>query len=200
MNLYLKLKNIIIICFILCILYIIINKSSNEYFTANEMKKYPQMLRENCVKSTEMMNKIKSINKKRCNKKGNTQKDTINNKRLCYDDTYKEIVSKLDTESNCVMANKLSKSDSTKSRSTKSDSTKSQNLKPFEGPDFINKFFMPAYDSNKLNYSSLIVDTPIGIPHKYRSVSPYDDVSRLSDPEFLYQLAGYKKGKELSSL
>jgi hypothetical protein len=256
MNLNLELKNIVIICFILYTLYKIMNERSNEKFTAKEMKKYPQMLQTNCTKSTEMMKKLQNMNANRCNLKGKTQRDTINNKRLCYDDIHKEIVSTLDAESNCVIATrvnsparsaltpnnaakqipivsklitspkttsvksvepviKVSKSvgsnksgstasikSSSKSSSTSSQ-TKSQNLKPDEGPDFINQFFIPAYDSQRAAaYSSYTLDVPIGVAHKYRSTGPtaYDDASRLSDPGFMYQLAGYKKIKELDGL
>ncbi len=254
---------------------------SNEKFTAEEMKRYPQMLQDSCVKSTEIMKKLQAMNKSRCNLKGNTQRDTINNKRLCYDDINKEIVAKLDAESNCVMSKlinsklkltskstssipskyyksyksllaqnksvkqvpipsklvvpltksvspvvKVSKSVSSKSvsaSSAKSTSigsvsksvsssrdqipktqSQSQNLKPDEGPDFINQFFIPAYDSKRAAaFSSFTLDVPIGTSHKYRAidqVSTYDDASRLSDPGFLYQLAGYKKIKELDGL
>ena len=236
------------------------NKQSKEKFTAEEMKKYPQMLQANCVKSKELTKKLQKMNANRCdpNFKGKTQRDTINNKRLCYDDIYKEIVSKLDTESNCVMSNrvnstesnrfdsdlltntntklnknaispivKVSKSVSTKSLSAGSTSsakdtstnsnrsvfrdkgdqvlkTQSQNLKPDEGPEFINQFFIPAYDSKRANaYSSYTLDVPFGVAHKYRTTGPvstYDDISRLSDPGYLYQLAGYKKIKELDGL
>ena len=74
----------------------------------------------------------------------------------------------------------------------------SQNLKPDEGPEFINQFFIPTYDSNKaMAYSSYTLDVPLGIAHKYRNVSPtYDDVSRLSEPSFMYQLSKYEKDKK----
>ncbi len=231
------------------------NKQSTEKFTAEEMKKYPQMLQANCVKSREITKKLQNMNANRCdpNFKGKTQRDTINNKRLCYDDIYKEIVSKLDTESNCVMSKKVnqieksttkstpitniniknnsispvikvSKSVSTKSLSagsatsakdTSTTSTRSvsrdqvsknqsQNLKPDEGPEFINQFFIPAYDSKRaMAYSSYTLDVPLGVAHKYRTTGPvstYDDISRLSDPGYLSQLAGYKKIKELDGL
>lgn len=250
------------------------NKQSNEKFTAEEMKKYPQMLQANCVKSRELTKKLQNMNANRCdpNFKGKTQRDTINNKRLCYDDIYKEIVSKLDTESNCVMSKRVNSTESnrfdsdlltntntntklnknaispiikvsklvSKSVSTKSLSagsatsakdtsttsakdtstnsnrsifrdkgnqvlkTQSQNLKPDEGPEFINQFFIPAYDSKRANaYSSYTLDVPFGVAHKYRTTGPvstYDDISRLSDPGYLSQLAGYKKIKELDGL
>jgi hypothetical protein len=275
MELNLEPKNIIIVCFILYILYILMNKSKSksksksEKFTAEEMKKYPQMLQTNCVKSKEIARKLQNINAARCdpNYKGRTQRDTINNKRLCYDDIHKEIVASLDAESNCVMAarvNSVERSALTPQNATKqvpmisklivspksssiksvepiikvsksvssgksgsatklgsvasaysvSSQTKtslrdqisrsqSQNLKPDEGPDYINQFFIPAYDSKRAAaYSSFTLDVPFGVAHKYRSTGPtsYDDISRLSDPGFMYQLAGYKKIKEFDGL
>jgi len=170
------------------------------------------MLKDNCKKSKEIMLRLQNMNRNRCdpNNKGNTQRDTINNKRLCYDDIHKEIVSKLDAESNCVMSQRIKSvspsspvqyktlgSISSVPRNQKSFS--SQNIKPDEGPEFINQYFIPTYDSKKASaYSSYNLNSPVAVSHKYPASAPYDDVSRLSDQGFLYQLAGYEQTKPLS--
>ena len=99
-------KNIIFIIIVVILVRMFCRNKKKEKFTAAEMKRYPQMLDANCKYSTDMFNKLKKMNKKRCtrNTKGNTQRDTINNKTLCYDDTGKEIVSRLDMISYCDIA------------------------------------------------------------------------------------------------
>ena len=101
MSYKLEFKNIVIIYFIVYIIYTMMKNASNEKFTVGEMKNYQKMLQTNCIKSTEQMNKLKNMNKKRCIQKGKTQRDTINNKQLCYNDISKEIVATLDSQSNC---------------------------------------------------------------------------------------------------
>ena len=110
MSYKLEFKNIVIIYFIVYIIYTMMKNASNEKFTVGEMKNYQKMLQTNCIKSTEQMNKLKNMNKKRCIQKGKTQRDTINNKQLCYNDISKEIVATLDSQSNCF--NLLSKTNS----------------------------------------------------------------------------------------
>jgi hypothetical protein len=102
-----EIKNIVLIIVILYTTYnLYINMSKKERFTLNEMKNYPQMLQEQCKRTTDIYDKLKNMNAKRCDpkNKGKTQRDTINNKSLCYDDIGKEIVAKMDAESNCVMS------------------------------------------------------------------------------------------------
>ena len=178
-----KTKNIIIIGLIIFIIYIIIS-NFKENFTTEEMNKYPQMLKTNCIKSRNIYNMLRNKNKLKCNfntKKNilnddinitdtnitdtnitdtnitDTNKDTINNKIRCSDDINKEITAKLDTESYCVLYDKLvNKSNNSNNLNNSDNSNNSNNLstqifKTNEGPDFINSFFIPAYDSNKIS-------------------------------------------------
>ena len=195
---FIEYELIIVIVIIVLFLYL---KSNKEFFTNFEMQFYPESLKINCKKSTEINNQLKHMNKMRCGKKGTTDKDTINNKWVCYDDIGKEIVSGLDAESNCVMSdivNKQAKSKSVPKPAQKrfNDPTpiNTQNMKPSEGPDFINKFFIPAYDLKKSDgYQPFSTDEQIGSAHKYPAMGPYDDTSLISsDPNFLKKLADYK--------
>lgn len=100
-----QLKNIILIGLIIYAFHLIFKKKKNENFTGEEMKKYPEMLKINCAKSTEIYNRLIKMNKERCIKKDyKIQRDTINNNTICYDDVAKEINAKLDVKSNCVMS------------------------------------------------------------------------------------------------
>lgn len=196
-----NIKNLMIGIIIIYIIYqMFFSKNSKENFTDGEMKKYPEMLQTNCKKSTEMYNKLNKINNTRCLAKGKTNRDTINNKRLCYDDIAKEIVAGLDAESNCVMSNLINKTNKVAKSEISTNSAKSnqqsQNLKPDEGPEFINTFFIPAYDSKKASaYSSYILDQPISSNHRYPTSSPYDNVMFTSDPSFLDRLSSYERNK-----
>jgi hypothetical protein len=216
------LKNIIILLIAVAIVKYFILPTS-EKFTPHEMKNYKKMLKNNCDKATEIRNKVKKMNALRCNplRKGKTERDTINNKRLCYDDIYKEIVAELDTESNCVMHKRLSKSDpkisgktktSSKSssskplsKSTKSKSSKSKSDIVDEGPEFINQFYLPTRDtkraenlastkfgkSNMLNLESNVFLGDVS-SNKFSAKGSYDNVAFSSDPSFLYQLSKNK--------
>jgi hypothetical protein len=167
-----KTKNIIIIGLIIFIIYIIIISNFKENFTTEEMNKYPQMLKTNCIKSRNIYNMLRNKNKLKCNFNTNknilnndinitdTNKDTINNKIRCSDDINKEITAKLDTESHCVLydklVNKSNNSNNSNNLNNSDNSNNSNNLstqifKTNEGPDFINSFFIPAYDSNKIS-------------------------------------------------
>jgi hypothetical protein len=253
---------------VLVILYLLLNNTLvKEKFTSQEMKKYPQMLDTNCTTSTDVYNKLLNRNKERCNLTGKTQRDTINNKRLCYDDIAKEIVSKLDAESNCVMSDLIKKrvvnqqstdptgistgkltqvppkpdpakltsiqsvlinpvpsttstpsttsvpstqsvpsvpsTTSTQSvpSTTSTHQSSNQNLKIDEGPDFINNFFIPSYDTKKSgNYSSINLETPVGTNNKYSATAPYDDVGVSLDSSLLYKLSHYSNPKKINGL
>lgn len=202
------LKNIIAIFLFLYLLkYFII--PTFEKFTPQEMKNYKKMLKDNCDKATEIRNKVKKMNNLRCNplRKGKTERDTINNKRLCYDDIYKEIVAELDTESNCVMHKRLFKSEpkisgeitSSKSSSKTSSSkalSKTESSKPKsdimdEGPEFINQFYLPTRNTKK---AESLASTKSGdiFNNKFSAKGSYDNVAFTSDPAFLYQLSKNK--------
>jgi hypothetical protein len=204
------LKNIIAIFLLFIILnYIVL--PTKEKFTTKEMKNYRKMLKDNCSKSKEIKNKVKKMNALRCDplRKGKTERDTINNKRLCYDDIYKEIVAELDTESNCVMHKRLSKSNSTnsvsksksksrlssKTSSSKSLSSKSKSDIMDEGPEFINQFYLPTRDTKRSeNLSNIKFGQNIGdvSSNKFSAKGSYDNVAFSSDPSFLYQLSKNK--------
>ena len=185
------LKKIIVIFIVFSLIKYFVSKT-NEKFTPSEMKNYKKMLKDNCNKAAEIRNKIKKMNELRCNplRKGKTERDTINNKRLCYDDVYKEIVAELDTESNCVMDKLISgpsKVDSSKV-SSKADSSKE---KLEEGPEFINQFHLPTRDTKK---SETLATTKFGdvSNNKFPAKGSYDNVGFSSDPSFLYQLSKNK--------
>ena len=204
-----EIKNIVLILVILYATYnLYINMSQNEKFTAGEMNNYPQMLKEQCNRTTDIYNRLRKMNTKRCDPKikGKTQRDTINNKSLCYDDIGKEIVAKMDAESNCVMSKRIQSTISARTGSVKSttsvkDAKKSQNLRDLEGPDFINMFYMNAFDNKKTSTYATLAPfdnsmNVVGTPHRFPASGPYDDIGFSSDPTFLYRLANYKSSKD----
>lgn len=214
---------IYLVIIILLVLLIFANKDKKENFTPDEMIEYPDALNTNCNRMKNVLYKLREMNK-RCNfTKGGTERDTINNRRICYDDIGKEIVANLDTESNCVMSDLINKKYkfeygnymplkvSVSSKHDKEDKQKgyheinldeynisksSENLKPEEGPEFINTFFIPGVDSKKSGEFSNFTfdDIPVGTTHNYPASAPYDDVSKISsDPGFLCEMTKYKK-------
>ena len=102
-----KIYNFIISSIIIIIIYLIINfVLIKENFTSDDIKNYRQTLNINCIKNTKLYKKLKKNNDDKCtinNSKGYTEKDSINNRRACYDDIAKEIVTKMDSESYCNM-------------------------------------------------------------------------------------------------
>jgi len=267
------LKNIIILSVLIYILYVSYvkldnskkesfnqqkkltgKKSSSESFTPAQMRKYPNMLKANCRITDKLHKKLKKNNYYRCGKgaKGKTDRETINNKRLCWDDTYKEIVTGYDAESNCVTAalmnnpNTTSKGvfkyespqlDSERLESERAESknsilrselasmkfparsaiksipvsnyatpvinTEINKLNMFEeGPEYINKYFMPTYEAKRAYGFSEINDTKtnirgIGKSDKYADINSYSDIGFTSDPAFLYRLSTYEKNKPI---
>lgn len=306
-----KFKNIFVIITICIICYFIYYYILHniENFTTDEMKKYPQMLIEQCIKSKKQLAKLKLMNK-RCNIIGQTNKETLNNRTNCYNDIGKEITTNLDVESNCVMANlinnrskqinshnnmilydvnskstksddfvkssksnkslqnlstsntdlnkkiipivkpiKITSSESVKpiklskfvkpikitsksvesskskpvkfvkssefiksmplstklykSRFTSSEKTsKNQLLYPQEGPEFINKFYIPTYETPKASTYASITSKPMTLDNqdyltsnKYSAQSSYNNINLNSDPGFLYRLSTYEKEK-----
>lgn len=175
-------KKILIFIIILLIL-IIIQFNMIENFSQQEYLNYENLLKENCSRSNEVFNKLKKMNNYRCNKKGDTQRDTINNKSLCYDDTAKEIVSGLDTTSYCKIANYKPK---------KSKKSKQLEEKPSEGPLFINNFFVDSYNSKNLDDYSMFDNTENKPLHNYPVSSSYSNISFSSDPAFLSRLNNKK--------
>jgi hypothetical protein len=266
------LKNIIILSVLIYILYttysiyskpnekkesfnqqkpLIGKKSSSETFTQKEMRKYPNMLKANCRITDRLHKKLRRNNNYRCGKgaKGKTDRETINNKRLCRDDIHKEIVTALDAESNCIVSalfndpkttskgvfryespsqdqDMLQRAESRDSRnsilrselaSMKFPSRTAMKSIPLsnyatpvvnteinkfnmyeEGPEYINKFFMPTYESKKTSNFAEINDSKIqvqGKHGKYADINSYTDIGFTSDPAFLYRLSTYEKNK-----
>ena len=259
-------NTIILLVLLLVLLYIFYNNKV-ESFTNLEMQNYPAMLKENCRINKKLYRQLRRNNKFRCQDEGNTQRDTINNKTLCYDDTGKEINTRLDMISSCAIADrqelitkdnlpfdtvkmmqerkpmpeskisevlrkkglhKISRKDrkvrtnSSKSLSNRSKSQKSSkspkiekivslinksgskeakpqdvfnsrlatyNYMTNEGPEFINKFYLPSYKNNK-NYGSYAnFDNNVEEQNNmFKADRPYDDVSINSDNSVLYQL------------
>jgi hypothetical protein len=278
-------NTVILLVLLLVLLYIFYNNKV-ESFTNLEMQNYPAMLKENCRINKKLYRQLRKNNKFRCQNEGNTQRDTINNKTLCYDDTGKEINARLDMISNCAIADKqelitkdnlpfdtvkmmqqrkpmpeskisevlrkkglhkISRKDrkvrtnSSKSQKSSKVSSKSQKLSTKnsrspklskssrnsskspktekivslinksgskeanpqdvfnsrlatynymtnEGPEFINKFYLPSFENNK-NYGSYAnINNSVEEDNKYKANRPYDDVSINSDNSLLYQL------------
>jgi hypothetical protein len=98
-------NTVILLVLLLVLLYIFYNNKV-ESFTNAEMQNYPAMLKENCRINKKLYRQLRRNNKFRCQDEGNTQRDTINNKKLCYDDTGKEINTRLDMISNCAIADR----------------------------------------------------------------------------------------------
>jgi len=156
-------KNILIISLITYIIYIIFIRQTNEKFTVDEMKNYSKMLKENCDKNTKLYNELQKLNKEQCNKKGTTERETINNNTVCYDNIGKEIVSKLDMESNCVMSNLINKIDNKLDQTIQNQSITKTNINKSinEGPEFINQWNLIAYDTKKAgDYSDINLINP----------------------------------------
>jgi len=200
-------------------------KKSVESFTGNQMRNYPNMLKKNCYLTTDLHKKLKKLNYNRCGAgtKGKTYRETINNKRLCYDDIHKEIVTGFDAESNCVVSNlinnqknlskklskelskelskqlskQLTKLSSVPSTSIKATSIKATSIKATnsleEGPEFINKYFVSLYQPTKTKGFSEIQSEAIGLTGKYANINSYNDIGFTSDPSFLYRLSTYNK-------
>lgn len=102
-----KIYNFIISSIIIIIIYLIVYfVLIKENFTSDDIKNYKQTLNINCIKNSKLYKKLKKNNDEKCtinNSKGPTEKDSINNRRTCYDDIAKEIVTKMDSESYCNM-------------------------------------------------------------------------------------------------
>jgi ribonuclease HI len=102
-----KIYKFIILSILIIIIYLIVfSISTKEKFTSDDIKNYKQTFNINCIKNSKLYKKLKKKNDKKCsvnNSKGPTEKDTINNRRACYDDIAKEIVTKMDSESYCNM-------------------------------------------------------------------------------------------------
>lgn len=193
--------------------------SNSEQFTPQEMKNYPQMLKRNCDITGHLHKKLQKKNINRCGAgaKGKTDRDTINNKRICWDDVRKEIVAGMDAESNCVISSLNAKSqkmgfdakyDLAEMRFPSRSSTKSTPLSSYdknislsnelgidEGPDFINKHYMPLFDTRKGAGFAEIGSEQKGKTGQYADINSYNDVGFTSDPAFLYRLSVYNKGK-----
>ena len=183
-----------------------------ETFTPQEMKAYPQMLKRNCDITSNLHKKLQKSNYNRCGAgaKGKTERDTINNKRQCWDDVRKEIVAGMDAESNCVMASlnkvgsdaradmaemKFPSRSATKSTPVSSYEVNSGLLGVEEGPNFINKHYMQLFDPRKGAGFAEIGAEQKGKTGKYADINSYNDVGFTSDPAFLYRLSVYNKNK-----
>lgn len=165
------------------------------------MENYSNLLNENCIRTKNIFNNLENKNKLNCYNSNNlikkkicfsnneckdvytqdTQRNTINNKWTCYNDIGKEIVSKMDADSNCSLYTRLFKKEIS--------NNKTQNLSYQEGPDFINKFDLePANLTNSIPFY-FIQDTPQDIDKNLLINKSYSDISINSDPSYLYQMA-----------
>jgi hypothetical protein len=184
--------------------------STSEQFTQKEMNAYPTMLKKNCEKTSNIYKKLKKNNLNRCGPgiKGKTNRDTINNKRLCWTDIRREIVSGMDAESNCVMASlnkepidmsKLAEMRFPSRSAVKSKAISQYDLTAqgdlFEGPNYINQYFVGLSDPTKGAGFAEITGEQKGKTGKYADINSYTDVGFTSDPAFLYRLANYNKNK-----
>ena len=178
------------------------------------------MLKKNCDATSTLYKKLQKINNKRCGAKGKTQRDTINNKRLCWDDIRKEIVTKMDAQSNCVISSLVNDSKNKKKDELLSNYDLAQMKFPLrqsdtiatigngsleEGPEFINKYFVGLFDpKNAAGFAEINLDKSgnktdkghkgdKGKPGKYADINSDNDVGFSSDPAFLYRLSTYNK-------
>lgn len=175
-------NNKLLIIGIILLILVIIQFNMIENFTQQEYLNYQNILNENCKRSSEVFNKLKKMNKHKCNKKGDTQKDTINNKSQCYDDTSKEIVAELDTTSYCKMV------DNKTSKESENNNFEEQT----HGPNFINNFFVDSYNSKNLDDFSMFDNTENKPLHNFPVTSSYSNISFSSDPAFLSRLNNKK--------
>ena len=91
-------KKIYILIIVLIFIFTLYWSNINEHFTQNEMINYYGELKKNYNKSKKILNKLKKKNKILCNLDNKINKDDINNKMLCYNEIYKEIVNDNDTK------------------------------------------------------------------------------------------------------
>lgn len=180
-------NNKLLILGIILLVLIIIQFNMTEGFTQKEYLNYQDLLNDNCKRSSEVFNKLKKMNSYRCGKKGNTERETINNKTICYDDTAKEIVAGLDTKSYCKMAKQVSKESK---KSEKSEISKESKI--YEGPNFINNFYVDSYNAKKLDDFSMFDNSESKPLHNYPVSSSYSNISFSSDPAFLSRLNNKK--------
>ena len=194
-------NNKILIIGIIFLIFIIIKFNMIENFTQDEYNNYSFLLKENCYRNREILNKIKKLNSYRCNKKGNTTRETINNNTLCYDDIGKEIVSNLDTISYCNMAEYKPSKDESNNESTNKSKNKSKDVSLiksniFEDPsneqDIINKFYLDSYTSTKVDNDYMINNSEDRLLHNYPVSTSYSNISFSSDPAFLSRLNNKK--------
>jgi hypothetical protein len=127
------------------------------------MKKYSNMLKTNCKKNTKIYKYLNKINKKKCKTPGITNRETINNKKVCYDNIGKEITARLDMESNCIISdivNKLDKKQNkiiTKQKSNRIQSPVQKDNSSLEGPYFINNWNLSTYNKKIDNLSDISI-------------------------------------------
>lgn len=167
-------KNIIIICIFILLIYYF-SCINNEGFTQSEMNNYSNMLKVNCDENTKSYKYLKKLNKEKCYQIGKTDRETINNKTVCYDNIGKEIISKLDMESNCAMANIVNNTNTKQNliiNDQVSNLTKNQLPTAIEGPDFINSWDLPTYDTKKSgDYSNITLSNPYLSSNNLASIS-----------------------------
>lgn len=151
------------IIFLLCFLTYYILSNITENFTQDEMNNYNKTLKDNCAQNTKLYNELQKLNNENCNKQGQTERETINNKSVCYDNIHKEIVTKFDMESNCIISdivsNNTNKQNEIFANQVLSNNQISTNTSPTinEGPGFINQWTTQSYNMTKTdNYSNLI--------------------------------------------
>lgn len=160
------------------------------------MKNYSKMLQSNCDENTKSLKYLRKLNKEKCNVPGNTHRETLSNRSLCYDNIGKEIISRLDMESNCVMYNLINKLDKTQDKvinnqkressvnksidksidkSIRNQSRSTQDLvdkTSLEGPNFINQWDKSTYDTKKAGgYSDISLSSPYIMSNSLSQIS-----------------------------
>ena len=148
-------RSIIILAILILLIYYF-SCISREGFTQSEMNNYSNMLKINCDENTKSYNYLNKLNKEKCNEIGKTERETINNKSICYDNIGKEIISKLDMESNCAMSDLVNNLND-KQNNIINDQIRNQipnkiiYNNEIEGPNFINKWDLMTYNDKKSN-------------------------------------------------
>ena len=113
-----------------------------------------------------------------CVNNNNIQRNTINDKRSCYDFVTREIVTKLDALSNCNEINL---------------NVDKKNYLIREGPDFINENSLETYNNKNSKSYNFLNNTQSDY---YFSINnSYSDVSINSDPTYVYLLSKNNKKK-----
>ena len=91
----------ILLLIVIIIIIIYYNYRQKEYFTDNEIKNYNTDLLNNCVKSKDLLKQLIKNQKLVCNSNNINNKENINLKTLCYNDTSRLIFNEIDINNTC---------------------------------------------------------------------------------------------------